>query len=80
MKRWNGAHCIRALQRPRSDEGFKDIAHLFRQVAKVEAYHERRYTRLLANLEKDEVFVKDLPRKWVLPELRLCLPREKQHP
>ena len=46
------------------DEGFKDIANLFREVAKVEAYHERRYTRLLANLEKGEVFVKDLPIKW----------------
>jgi len=46
------------------DEGFKDIADLFRQVAKVEAYHERRYTKLLENLEKDEVFKKNSPVKW----------------
>ncbi len=46
------------------EEGFKEIASLFRQVAKVEAYHERRYTKLLANLEKGEVFVKALPVKW----------------
>jgi len=46
------------------EEGFKDIANLFKQVAKVEVYHERRYAKLLANLEKDEVFNKDTPAQW----------------
>jgi len=45
-------------------EGFGEAARLFRQVGKVEAYHERRYAKLLANLEKDEVFKKDTPVKW----------------
>lgn len=45
-------------------EGFTEIARLFKQVAKVEAHHERRYAKLLANLEKDEVFKKDTPAKW----------------
>jgi rubrerythrin len=46
------------------DEGFKDIARLFRQIAKVEVHHEKRYTTLLANLERGEVFKKDTPAQW----------------
>ncbi|HOX35795.1 MAG TPA: rubrerythrin family protein [Methanoregulaceae archaeon] len=46
------------------EEGFKDIAQLFRQVAKVEAHHEKRYTTLHANMEKNEVFKKDVPSRW----------------
>jgi rubrerythrin len=46
------------------DEGFAEIARLFKQVAKVEAHHEKRYATLLANLEKGEVFKKDVPSKW----------------
>jgi rubrerythrin len=45
-------------------ESFGEAARLFRQVGKVEAYHERRYAKLLANLERDEVFKKDTPAKW----------------
>ena len=53
-----------AFAKAAEEEGFKDIAHLFKQVAKVETYHERRYTKLLANLEKDQVFKKDTPEQW----------------
>jgi rubrerythrin len=45
-------------------ERFKDIARTFRGVAKVEAYHERRYRKLLSNVELDKVFKKDTPIKW----------------
>jgi rubrerythrin len=45
-------------------EGFKDVAKTFRSVAKVEAYHERRYLKLLANVEQSKVFKKDTPIKW----------------
>ncbi len=45
-------------------EGFKDIAETFRGVAVVETYHERRYRKLLANLEQDRVFKKESPIKW----------------
>ncbi|MDD1665895.1 MAG: rubrerythrin family protein, partial [Methanomicrobiales archaeon] len=45
-------------------EGFPDVANTFRQVAKVEAYHERRYMKLLASLEQGKVFRKDAPIKW----------------
>jgi rubrerythrin len=45
-------------------EGFMDVARTFRSVAKVEAYHERRYRRLLASVEQDKVFKRDAPTKW----------------
>jgi rubrerythrin len=45
-------------------EGFAEAAKTFRMVAKVEAYHERRYRKLLANLEQGKVFKKDTPIKW----------------
>jgi len=45
-------------------EGFKEIANTFRQVAKVEAYHERRFLKLLDSVKMGEVFKKDSPIKW----------------
>ena len=45
-------------------EGFAEIANTFRQVAKVEAYHERRYSKLAANVEKGTVFKKDGKVYW----------------
>jgi len=45
-------------------EGFAEAAKTFRMVAKVEAYHERRYRKLLASLEQGKVFKKDAPIKW----------------
>ena len=45
-------------------EGFKDITHLFKMVAKVEAHHEQRYAKLHANLEKGTVFKAEIPAKW----------------
>jgi rubrerythrin len=45
-------------------EGFKNIAITFLMVAKVENYHERRYRKLLANIEQNKLFKKDSPIKW----------------
>ncbi len=45
-------------------EGFPDVAATFRMVGKVEAYHERRYNKLLESLQQDKVFKKDQPIKW----------------
>jgi len=45
-------------------EGFKEIATTFKMVAQVEAYHERRYNKLLANVQEGKVFKKDQPVKW----------------
>jgi rubrerythrin len=46
-------------------EGFPAAAKSFRQIAKVEAWHEARYRKLLDNLEKDAVFAKPEPVKWI---------------
>ena len=45
-------------------EGFGDVAKTFRNIAKVEAYHERRYVKLWENLKNGEVFKKSDPIKW----------------
>jgi rubrerythrin len=46
------------------EEGFKEIAHTFREIANVEKYHERRYLKLLENIKQGKVFKKDTPVKW----------------
>lgn len=46
------------------EEGFRDAARTFRMVAKVESYHERRYRRLLQNVEQGSVFKKGSPIGW----------------
>ena len=45
-------------------EGFPAIAATFRAIAKVEAYHERRYLKLLDSIKQGKVFRKDQPIKW----------------
>ena len=46
------------------EEGFPMVAHSFKKILEVEAYHERRYRKLLENLKKEKVFKKDKPTKW----------------
>ena len=46
------------------EEGFSEIAHSFRNIAKVEAQHEKRYRTLLGNIKEDKVFKRDKPMKW----------------
>jgi rubrerythrin len=53
-----------AFMKTAEEEGFGDVARVFKEIAEVEAYHERRYRKLLANMEKGEVFKKDVPSKW----------------
>jgi len=48
-----------------SEEGFSDIAFLFEKVAGIEATHEARYLKLLANLENDIVFKRGEKQYWV---------------
>jgi rubrerythrin len=45
-------------------EGFPEVAQTFHMVAKVESYHERRYRKLITNVEQGKVFKKDAPIKW----------------
>jgi rubrerythrin len=45
-------------------EGFEEIAVQFEEIAKVEAEHEKRYRKLLENIEKGQVFKKDKEVAW----------------
>ena len=46
------------------EEGFTQIAALFRSVAKIEAEHEKRYLELLSNVENGLVFSRDNEMVW----------------
>ena len=46
------------------EEGFTEIARVFREIGKVEREHEKRYLTLLANLEQGRVFKRDKVVKW----------------
>ena len=46
------------------EEGFNDIAFLFEEVGKIEKEHEDRYLKLLANIEKGQVFARDTDQIW----------------
>ncbi len=41
------------------EEGFKKIAMAFKNIAKVEAHHEKRYRKLAKNIEDGTVFLKE---------------------
>lgn len=45
-------------------EGFPMVAHSFKKIAEVEAYHEKRYRKLLENVKNGKVFKKDKPTNW----------------
>lgn len=51
------------------EEGFPAIAAAFKIIAKVEAEHEKRYLKLLKNIETGEVFKREEPTQW---ECRNC--------
>ena len=46
------------------EEGFLEVAASFETIGEVEAYHERRYRKLLENIKKNKVFKKDKAVKW----------------
>lgn len=46
------------------EEGFPEVAVVFRKIAEVEKHHEARYRKLLANVENDKVFKKDEVVEW----------------
>lgn len=45
-------------------EGFPEIAETFENIAKVETEHEKRYLKLLANLESGQVFKRSQTVRW----------------
>lgn len=46
------------------EEGFEAIAVVFENIAKVEAFHEKRYRAMVANIENGTVFKKDHEIVW----------------
>jgi len=47
------------------DEGFREIAALFRSIAVAEERHRDRYLALLANVEEGKVFTRPIPVRWI---------------
>ncbi len=45
-------------------EGFNDVAESFHEIAEVEEEHEKRYRKLLKNIEEKSVFKKDKVVRW----------------
>ncbi|MEW6593141.1 MAG: rubrerythrin [Candidatus Hadarchaeota archaeon] len=52
------------FERVARDEGFTEIAEVFKEIGEVEEQHEKRYLKLLKNLEEGKVFKKDRAVKW----------------
>jgi len=52
------------FERVAREEGFDDVADSFKEIAEVEGYHERRFRRLLKNLQDGRVFKRDKVVKW----------------
>jgi len=46
------------------EEGYSDVALAFKNISTAEKAHEERYLKLLANIEKTQVFKKDAAVKW----------------
>jgi rubrerythrin len=46
------------------EEGFEELSALFAKVAEVEANHEARYRKLIANIENGEVWVRVGEKRW----------------
>jgi rubrerythrin len=52
------------FEKTATDEGFPEVASAFKEIADVEAWHEKRYRALLQNVQAGTVFTKDRPMKW----------------
>jgi rubrerythrin len=46
------------------EEGFEEIANMFKEIAEVEEEHEKRYRKLLENIKRSTVFKRPSPVKW----------------
>ena len=46
------------------EEGFSEVAHVFKEIAEVEEEHEKRYRKLIKNIQDGKVFKRDEVEKW----------------
>ena len=54
----------REFEKVAREEGFPEIAESFEEIAEVEEEHEKRYRKLLANVEAGTVFKRDEEVEW----------------
>ncbi len=47
------------------EEGFSEIAEVFRNIAVAEKRHEERYLKLVRNIEESKVFKSNKPVRWI---------------
>ncbi|TSA37159.1 MAG: rubrerythrin family protein [Porphyromonadaceae bacterium] len=52
------------FERVAREEGFNEVANAFKLIAKVEAEHERRFRKLLENMETGKVFEREEIVRW----------------
>ncbi len=52
------------MEKVAQEEGFRDIATSFKEIAEVEEFHEKRYRKLAENVSKGEVFKRRTAVKW----------------
>ena len=52
------------FEKTAQEEGFPEVALSFREIAKVEKFHEARYRKLVANIQESSVFKKGDSVKW----------------
>lgn len=52
------------MEKIAKEEGFRDIATSFKEIAEVEEFHEKRYRRLAATVAAGEVFKRKTIVKW----------------
>lgn len=53
------------MEKEAREEGFDQIAFLFKAVADIEKLHEERFRKLVNNVEDGKVFTKDGDRIWI---------------
>jgi rubrerythrin len=46
------------------EEGFSEVAYVFKEIAEVEEQHEKRYRKLIKNIQNGNVFKRDEVEKW----------------
>ena len=66
---WEWTEMYEQFAKDAEEEGFVSLAKQFREVGKVEKYHEERYRKLLSNVEMKKVFEKSEMTMW---ECRNC--------
>ncbi len=57
-------HLYPSFAETASKEGFKDIALAYKMIAKIEQNHEKRFLKLLKNIEDGTIFIKATKVQW----------------